>query len=153
LPGLLRKGRPVAARHERRLALTAIGRAQDPAALGARAASQAAALARLAAGPSTVGALRDAGIPSAPVGRLEERAWILTPPAGAPDTGCRGDARALPAAAAIATAERGEPPALTADQRAALDAIRGHDAATFLLYGVTGSGKTEVFLRLVAEQL
>src|SRR5690606_1494217 len=50
LPGLLRKGPPVAARDERRFALTEAGRAQDLAALRTRAARQAAALARLAAG-------------------------------------------------------------------------------------------------------
>lgn len=38
-------------------------------------------------------------------------------------------------------------PTLNADQQAALDALSGPDAAgTWLLFGVTGSGKTEVFL-------
>jgi primosomal protein N' (replication factor Y) (superfamily II helicase) len=43
------------------------------------------------------------------------------------------------------------PPVLTAEQAAALehiaDAIRGRRAERFLLYGITGSGKTEVYLR------
>jgi len=153
LPGLLRKGRPVAARHERRLALTELGRAQDPAALGAKAARQAAALARLAAGPATAAALRDAGITAATLRRLEEKGWIRALPPGQPDAECRGDRTARPAEAGIAAAGGREPPPLTADQRAALDAIRRRDATAYLLYGVTGSGKTEVFLRLVAEQL
>jgi primosomal protein N' (replication factor Y) len=57
----------------------------------------------------------------------------------------------------------GEPPpadarvTLTADQAAALepicDAIRLRRAETFLVHGVTGSGKTEVYLRAVDEAL
>jgi primosomal protein N' (replication factor Y) len=46
---------------------------------------------------------------------------------------------------------------LTADQEAALkpilERVRARQAETFLLHGVTGSGKTEVYLRAVAEAL
>ena len=46
---------------------------------------------------------------------------------------------------------------LTADQEAALkpilESIRGRQDQTYLLHGVTGSGKTEVYLRAVAEAL
>jgi primosomal protein N' (replication factor Y) (superfamily II helicase) len=46
------------------------------------------------------------------------------------------------------------PPVLNADQRAALDALAEPAAkGTFLLFGVTGSGKTEVFLGAAAETL
>ena len=48
-------------------------------------------------------------------------------------------------------------PPLTAEQRAAYGPIaaslRAGDGAVFLLHGVTGSGKTEVYLRAVAETL
>ena len=48
-------------------------------------------------------------------------------------------------------------PPLTPEQRAAYGAIaaslRAGDGAVFLLHGVTGSGKTEVYLRAVAETL
>jgi primosomal protein N' (replication factor Y) len=48
-------------------------------------------------------------------------------------------------------------PELTGDQASALkpicDAVRARRAESFLLHGVTGSGKTEVYLRAVAEAL
>jgi primosomal protein N' (replication factor Y) len=45
-------------------------------------------------------------------------------------------------------------PELTPDQAAAVDAVRGAPGfAVALLFGVTGSGKTEVFLRLIADAL
>jgi primosomal protein N' (replication factor Y) len=51
----------------------------------------------------------------------------------------------------------GAPPELTSEQRAALEpieaAVRERRAETFLLHGVTGSGKTEVYLRAVAAAL
>jgi primosomal protein N' (replication factor Y) len=52
---------------------------------------------------------------------------------------------------------RARPAALSKDQQAALDAIdtplRERTYATFLLQGVTGSGKTEVYLRVIEEAL
>jgi primosomal protein N' (replication factor Y) len=51
----------------------------------------------------------------------------------------------------------GPPPELTPEQAAALEpiarAVRERRAERFLLHGVTGSGKTEVYLRSVAEAL
>jgi primosomal protein N' (replication factor Y) len=53
--------------------------------------------------------------------------------------------------------EGGGPPALTAEQAHACGeiaaAIRAREARPFLLHGVTGSGKTEVYLRAIAEAL
>lgn len=42
---------------------------------------------------------------------------------------------------------------LTFEQAHALDEIHGSDSAVYLLHGVTGSGKTEIFLRLAQEVL
>jgi primosomal protein N' (replication factor Y) len=56
-----------------------------------------------------------------------------------------------------AGSERAEPHALTREQAHAHDtiaaALRGRRHDSFLLHGVTGSGKTEVYLRLVADAL
>jgi primosomal protein N' (replication factor Y) len=67
----------------------------------------------------------------------------------------RGAARADPLLGAVAA--RARPERLSADQEAALAAIspavRGREPRTFLLQGVTGSGKTEVYLRAIETAL
>ena len=47
--------------------------------------------------------------------------------------------------------ERDVPPELTPAQRAAVDAILDARGGAFLLHGVTGSGKTEVYLHVIAD--
>jgi primosomal protein N' (replication factor Y) len=57
------------------------------------------------------------------------------------------------------TFDRSEPPALTPEQQSVWDVIHGANSrsaehpAPFLLFGVTGSGKTEIYLRAVAAML
>jgi len=65
--------------------------------------------------------------------------------------------RAAPRDVLGAPVARDKPHTLTHDQATALDAIgqaiRDHTGMRFLLHGVTGSGKTEVYLRAVREAL
>ena len=61
--------------------------------------------------------------------------------------------RASAAARRAPTSSRGAPVALTPDQEAAIGGRRGAAGASHLLHGVTGSGKTEVYLRAAAAAL
>lgn len=49
--------------------------------------------------------------------------------------------------------EEDRPPILSEDQKKAIETIRNEENSTFLLHGVTGSGKTEVFLQLAKETI
>jgi primosomal protein N' (replication factor Y) len=67
------------------------------------------------------------------------------------------DVRHAPRDVLGASVERDEPMSLSAEQATALTAIeaaiQSHATETFLLHGVTGSGKTEVYLRAIARAL
>ncbi len=149
LPGLLRKGRPVERPQPLVYRLTPAGAAQATDALKTQAARQADVLERLASGPLPATELRRTGATGATLRRLVERGWIEVVSAQCAAAGC-----AAPSALETA-APSFEPPPLTDDQRNALAQIRGEGGrpGAYLLYGVTGSGKTEVFLRLVADEL
>lgn len=60
-------------------------------------------------------------------------------------------------AAGTSICELEQPPELTAHQRAAVEQIRQalhrKEPAVFLLHGITGSGKTEVYLRVIGDVL
>jgi len=152
LPGLLRKGRPVEAPRGPLYRLSDSGLAQRPDALRAKAARQADVLDLLAAGPRTAAELRSAGVAAATLKRLVELGWIAAEEASAAGLFAAPADRGPPRAAPDKSFT---PPPLTAEQQAALERVRGGEdaAGAYLLYGVTGSGKTEVFLRLVADEL
>lgn len=113
----------------------------------ARAASQAKVLRRIAAHPS--------GIATAALSAGDDRVN-----AALRSLKSRGlvEIELRPAFAATETIlDGGERVALTEDQREALapicDAVKRETPARFLLHGVTGSGKTEVYLQAIAETL
>jgi primosomal protein N' (replication factor Y) len=141
LPTLLRTGRALPAAADLGWRLTVLGREEARIPGKQRGVRQTAVLKELAAaGPVGARALAERGAPPAYLKRLAARGWIepCELPAAPP--------RAAPAAPVLA---------LTPDQTAALETIEAEPEgfAAFLLHGVTGSGKTEIFLRLVAEAL
>lgn len=147
LPGLLREGRPIDEAPQPGWVLTTLGAAQALTALGRRAPQQAKVLAALQAGQLTTRELNAHEVPTATIGRLAQKGWIepgtpRTPPSPSTGTGTGDSGR----------------PELTADQQTALTIVREAQAANpgfkaYLLHGVTGSGKTEVYLRLMADEL
>ena len=70
----------------------------------------------------------------------------------APETPKRRKEQAPPAERQALTGEA-EPVELSDAQRAAVDRIVASDGGNFLLYGATGSGKTEVYLQACASML
>jgi len=83
---------------------------------------------------------------------LGEIALAALPPQLRELDGTQLERRLKRPAATPASAPRTEPPVLTPEQQAALVALDG-DPGTFLLFGVTGSGKTEVYLQAVERLL
>ncbi|CCD40477.1 Helicase PriA essential for oriC/DnaA-independent DNA replication [Candidatus Paraburkholderia kirkii UZHbot1] len=134
---------------EERYRLLPAGRAQLPGALPARAS----ALRRLAdalAGLPSLG-LSDARAlhpkASATFEEWAERGWIEAVDDGDGDGDAPAPAHSLPTGAALL-------PLLTDEQRDTVAAISGaRGFAPFLVHGVTGSGKTEVYLHSLAELL
>ncbi|MFP8880458.1 MAG: primosomal protein N', partial [Myxococcota bacterium] len=112
-----------------------------------RAPQQAALLRRLAQSDEVATAALSADFPSASslLARLAERGLVRMAKRKAPR-----DVLGKPLAP-------DRPVELTADQACCVkpiaEAVRERRAATFLLHGVTGSGKTEVYLRAVGEAL
>ncbi|WDJ05776.1 primosomal protein N' [Xanthomonas campestris] len=137
LPGPLRRGEPLADTHAWAWQLTEAGRTG---AGSLRAGSRPALLAALLlAGPLAEEPLEQQ------LPKWREAARNLAK---------RGYAERVAVAADTLPARPGTGPQLNDEQQAATDAIRaGSGFATYLLDGVTGSGKTEVYLQAIADCL
>jgi primosomal protein N' (replication factor Y) len=146
LPGLLRAGRAIDEPPEAAWQLTELGRAQPPAGLPRTARQQARALRALAERPLFASELKERDVVAATLSRLEAKGWIE-----------RVAAAPRPAGGGRARPVHGAVPELTADQRRVLDDFAATQASKafrpYLLHGVTGSGKTEIYLRLIAAEL
>jgi primosomal protein N' (replication factor Y) len=142
-----------APRLPRAVALSERGR--EALAKDALAPEERAVLERVAKKPVSAATLRKHGAPAELLRALERRRLVSREPVERKER--RKAAPRAPAGAGPAPVPRDAPPALTSEQAKALEpiaaAVRTREARTFLLHGVTGSGKTEVYLRAVAEAL
>jgi len=137
LPARLRDPEPFTPKSSLYYRLTAAGRTLNPASLPQRQKVQLRLLAALQQGELAHGQLRSlsASAPEA-IQRMMAQGWVETvAPEAAPH---RFDARHE----------------LTDEQQAAVDAVSGTQGyASFLLFGITGSGKTEVYVHLMHRAL
>jgi primosomal protein N' (replication factor Y) len=146
LPGLLREGRAIDAPPEPAWQLTALGREQDLERLARGARQQARALAALHEAALSAGELAVHDVTAGALERLAAKGWIEP-------------AETKAVAPAVTEPRLGGPqPELTTDQRSVLAEIAASQEEhkgfrTYLLHGVTGSGKTEIYLRLIAAEL
>ncbi|MEM9384164.1 MAG: primosomal protein N' [Pseudomonadota bacterium] len=146
LPGPLRRGDP-ARTHQPGWRITVAGATQDVDALGRRAPRQATLLAWLHDCPDRAApqqAIDDALAPGwrDVARRLRSRGWLEA-------------ISIAPATPEMPAAHTPPPVQLNAEQASAVEQISGclGEFRAWLLHGVTGSGKTEVYLRLIQEIL
>ena len=142
LPVLLRRGKSPLGQQEQMWELTETGQVQNIEALRRRGKRQAEVLELLQrTGSASTRELRDADLKREVLKRLAAKGWIQsTQPVFTPP---------------LATEPTHPMPELTREQQQCLTVISSARAGyqAFLLQGVTGSGKTEVYMRLISKQL
>jgi len=141
IPAWLREGRDLCELFPKHFGLTSEGRSALEEHALVRAPKQAAALRLMEkAGSLSTESLRADGVGADVLRRLLEK-HLIQPVAAAEDTDPAQPSRCAPE--------------LSADQRRVVDAMHAQASGfrVSLLYGVTGSGKTEVYLRLIEDAL
>jgi primosomal protein N' (replication factor Y) len=147
LPGQLREGRALDEPPERGWQLTEAGRAIDLGQLPSTAQRQRRALTALREhGALTASELAAREVATATLARLEAKGWLE------PAAPHARPVEELP------QPPQGREPELTSDQRTVLAEIAATQSSgggfhAYLLHGVTGSGKTEIYFRLIAAEL
>jgi len=139
LPVALRQGAPAAKASVEAWSLTSAGRDVDTAALSSKASVQAALLETLSTAEHVTAEVLRAVSPSwrKTLAIFTERGWV----------------QCTEIAASTPPRERDRAPELTAAQQAAIEGVRVAGFNACLLEGVTGSGKTEVYLHLIEQQI
>ncbi|SDK38651.1 primosomal protein N' [Microbulbifer yueqingensis] len=140
LPVALRKGKPADHWAEQWLQLTTEGKGLPESALARAPKQQALLQLLLEQGRQSRTSLKERGHSAGSVRALLERGlaeWLAGPTVPPP----------------IPAAEPGAPPQLNAEQQQVLEAVPGEGFSASLLEGTTGSGKTEVYLRLMQRAL
>ena len=138
LPVLLRQGRNPERRREETWMLTDEGLSlaeERPPQLGRRQVEVLELLQHSSSANSRE--LRDAGLGREVLRRMQERGWIKATKAAQPPGDYATDS----------------PPRMTQEQERCLTSIASDGYHAYLLQGVTGSGKTEVYMQLISQQL
>ncbi len=142
MPGALRKGKPATLEAQRQWQLTAAGRDQIMAGFG-RAVKQAKVMHLLADGPADHQQFVDLEIASSVLNTLQQKGWIEQYQPPLPPGGW-----STPVEMEV------DKPKLNQEQAIAIAAVNSQPGyGCYLLEGVTGSGKTEVYLNLLTPVL